>query len=158
METAKGVVVARLKGRSARHSHISVQGMLSLSGEQPVVMLRLQHRGDDWIFAERVTIVMDGQKWESPKLNFRRDNAAGNVWEIAFLDMKDVKIFGLAANIARAQKAIVRFHGRDYFSDLELSDRMKRDLGTMVVALAYLGLHRQTLEPAGNDAKKKPGG
>ena len=65
-------------------------------------------------------------------MEFYRDNYGGNVWEYAYLDISNPEYRKVADKIASSKEVIIRFQGKQYYSDLSLSQRMKSDLMAML--------------------------
>jgi hypothetical protein len=113
--------------------YVSMQG--SIEKGKAVGLLKLKFYGSSWIFADSVKIVADDLTWQSPKMNFYRDNYGGNVWEYAYLDISKPEYRDIANKIASSKEVIIRFQGKQYYSDLTLSQRMKSDLMAMLKAI-----------------------
>ena len=110
----------------------------------PQVAIRLQYHGEK-MHAESVTIVTDGEKWQSPYLAFSRQQIdRGEYVEVTHLGLEDPAIFSLATKIAQAERVIVRFRGR-FHADLVVSKDMKADLRAVLAALAKLGIETEYL-------------
>lgn len=120
-------------GPYSRSSYVSMRGTLRPNSAD--VFLRLRHYGRNWLFANRVTVSVDGERIELGGLNFNRDHAAGNIWEQVDLNLSNSRNRRLAERIASGSEVIIRFHGRQYYSDFEPSDRMKDDINAMLRAV-----------------------
>ena len=120
-------------GPYASSSYVSLQG--SFKKDKALSLMKIKYYGSDWIFSERIKIVADDYEWESPELEFYRDHSYGKVWEYAFLDVSEPKINEVLNAIISSDESIIRFYGTQYYSDLEVTDRMKTDLRAMLNAI-----------------------
>jgi len=121
-----------ISGPYSGRSYVSLVG--TIRSKKAVAFLKFNYRGRSWLFAERIKVVADDYVWQSPELGFHRDHST-EVWESAHLDLEDPAVRRLAVAIMDAKEAIVRFQGRQYHSDLVVTDRMKSDLRAIVDAL-----------------------
>lgn len=110
--------------------YVSMQG--SITKDKALGSLKFKFYGSSWIFAENIKIVADDFTWQSPKMKFYKDNNGKSVWEYTYLDVSKPEFREVADKIATSQEVIIRFQGRQYYSDLTLSDRMKSDLKAML--------------------------
>lgn len=117
----------------SQKSYVAVVGILRPG--KASAFLKLHYYGEDWLFAERVKVVTDGTPFQSPSLTFKRDHAGGKVWETVLLELSNPEVRALADRIVASKEAIIRFQGRQYYSDLTVSDRMREDIGAMLKAL-----------------------
>lgn len=122
-------------------SFVSLRGHFD-GNERVEASAYLRYNGRSWIFAERVTVVADDFRWDSPQLDFRRDHSSGNVWEYVYLPLADENIREMIDAIASADEAIVRFHGDQYYSDLDVTSRMKEDIAAMLMAIDSVNSNR----------------
>lgn len=125
-----------LSGPYARTSHVALRGIIKDDAAHAV--LRIRYYGRNWIFAERLTIVLDNERISLDSLQFARDHSAGNVWEYVNLPLSREEYRELSEKISESESVIIRFHGRQYYSDLEVTERMKEDLRAMVNAVSTL--------------------
>lgn len=112
-------------------SFISLTGTLGQKNASAFV--QVQYSGDDWIFADSIKIVADDYTWESPKIDFKRDNSK-MVWEYALLNYSDPEIAKLVDKIISSKEAIVRFKGK-YYYDLTVTRQMRDDMRYMLAAI-----------------------
>lgn len=124
-----------ISGPYALASHVALRGVLKDS--IAFAYLVVQYYGASWIFADRLTIVVDDEKIELDSLVFKRDNHGGDVWEYALLSLANIEYRNIAKKISVANEVIIRFHGQ-YYTDLEVSERMKTDLKAMLGAVYTL--------------------
>mgnify|MGYP001194560511 CR=1 FL=1 len=76
--------------------------------------MRVQYYGDDWVFANAITIKADANIFEMPSLVFRRDHSSSSVWEWTDEEVSD---YAMLRSIANAKRVVVRFHGQQYVHD-----------------------------------------
>lgn len=121
----------------SRKSYVAVMGVLRPG--KATALLKLHYYGDSWLFAEGVKVVTDGVPFQSPALKFSRDHYGGKVWETALLDLSKPEVRALADKIVASKEAIIRFQGKQYYSDLTVTDRMREDIGAMLKAIDAIG-------------------
>ncbi len=114
----------------SRSKYVSMQGTIEKG--RAIGLIKIKYYSSSWIFANRLKIVADGYTWESPELKFYRDNSGGNVWEYTFLNLSKQEHREVAEKISSAKETIIRFNGKQYFSDFTLPSRMKDDLKAMI--------------------------
>lgn len=92
---------------------------IGTSKEDTWLRLVYHYTGDDWVFFTDVTISVDGENYYRTFAynDVDRDHEYGNVWEWVDLQPDDSDVKMLRA-IAASEKAIVRFEGDTYWSDL----------------------------------------
>lgn len=83
--------------------------------------LVMNYTGDDWVFFESITLVVDGQRYYKVYNYFdvERDNGYGDVWEYVDISPSEADIEMLRA-IANSKETIVRFQGDNYHYDLTI--------------------------------------
>ncbi len=121
-----------ISGPYSSNSYISLKG--SLTDQKAQALLMIQYMGDSWIFADNIKIVADDFSWQSPKMEFYRDNTSV-VWEYTYLDLNNQEIRSLIDKIISAKEPIIRFVGQQYYSDLVVTERMKSDIKAMLKAI-----------------------
>jgi hypothetical protein len=119
-----------ISGPYSNSKYVSMQG--AIEKDKFTGLIKFKYYGPSWIFAKSIKVVADDFTWQSPNLEFYRDNYRGNVWEYAYLNISNPEHRSLAENIASSKEVIIRFQGRQYYSDLSLSSRMKEDLLAMI--------------------------
>ncbi len=109
------------------------QSYLGLSGALQAATCELAltaaYHGDA-VEAERITLIADGVRWSSPRIDFDRDGG----WEIATLPLTRA----LARVVKRALEArdtLLRFEAAQGYEDVVLTEEMKQDLRVMIDAL-----------------------
>ena len=117
-------------------SYVSARG--AISGDVISANLKIQYHGSSWIFADKIKIVADDFEWKSPILKFQRDNYT-EVWEYTYLDLSIPFNRFLAEKISDANETIIRFYGKQYYSDLSVTKRMKEDLKAILETIDTLG-------------------
>lgn len=84
----------------------------------------MQYSSDDWLFINHFKVSADNFKWESPVINFERDNDS-KIWE--WIDISATqKYINLGMNIAKSKRAMIRFYGAQYYSGFEISEIEKQ--------------------------------
>ena len=113
----------------AFNSYVSLTGNLTKSKAN--AFLKVRYHGSSWIFANSITVVADDFKWESPELKFYRDSYT-KVTEYAYLDINKPEHRKIADKIISSKEVIIRFNGDQYYHDLEVTERMKKDIYVML--------------------------
>ena len=96
------------------------------------ICIRYNYTGDDWIFWEKLTIVIDGERITK---NFRysdihRDNDYPSVWEyydeaLGWNEKLTSKDLTMLSKIANSNETIIRFEGDDHVYDLVVTAQDK---------------------------------
>jgi len=91
--------------------------------------LRAAYHGEP-VHAERITLIADGVRWSSPRLDFDGDDG----WEVATLPFTRA----LARVVRRAIEArdtLLRFESAKGYEDVVVTDELKQELRVMIDAL-----------------------
>jgi hypothetical protein len=91
--------------------------------------LRAAYHGPP-VRAERITLIADGVRWSSPRIDFDDDGG----WEIAMLPLSR-ELARVVKRAADARDALLRFEAERRYEDVVLTDDMKQDLRVMLDAL-----------------------
>ncbi len=121
-----------ISGPYSSNSYVSLKGSLSTSKAN--ALLKIQYYRSSWVFADRITIVADAFTWKSPELKLSRDHYT-KVWEYTYLDISKPEYRKIADKIISSKEAIIRFHGKQYYDDLQITERMKQDISAMLKAI-----------------------
>lgn len=106
---------------------------------QPWLRLHMMYSGSDWIFWEKLTVSVDGEKFEfNPGYyEVERDNDT-RVWEWydVLADSGDIS---MVEKIITSKNTTLRFEGETYRSDMVLSSAQKRAFKNVLAAHKALG-------------------
>jgi hypothetical protein len=93
------------------------------------LMLRIQYVDDDWIFFNKVTVKAGLKIFDltGDRDNSHRDNSGGKVWEWCNLPVKENE-YKFLESIRNEPVVTIRYVGRTYFEDRELSDDERQRL------------------------------
>jgi len=105
-------------------SVVKTENSITLSGTA-------RYSASSWLFVDRYVVVAGDTRYESPSLDFRRDNAAGKIWEWTTFTV-DSNRRALLDAVASEPDAVVRFYGQDYYNDKEVSMRHRDALQKML--------------------------
>lgn len=97
------------------------------------------YTGDDWIFWDELTFLIDGEQYYRAYRHndVHRDNAHGDVWE--YMDYTaDADDLALMQAIADSTETVVRFEGDDHRYDLTVSQEDKDAINEALLVYAYL--------------------
>jgi hypothetical protein len=89
-------------------------GVKDGDGTPTDLRLRVQYHGDDWLFANAITIRADSAVLKLPSLLFKSGYSSRSVWEWTDVPMPD---YAMLRSIADAERVVVRFHGQQYVHD-----------------------------------------
>ncbi len=99
------------------------------------VRLKFNYTGDDWIFWEELTFLIDGERYYKTVgySNVERDNDSGDVWEYYDYNPSSTDM-EMLEKIANSKETIVRFEGDRYRYDLTVSAEDKAAIKQVVAA------------------------
>jgi hypothetical protein len=89
--------------------------------------MKIKYYGDDWLFVDSYKIAAGNLRWQSPKQQFQRNHSGGNVWEWIDVTPAEEDIRNMEA-LATAANPIIRFQGKQYYSDFKLSPKQQKDI------------------------------
>lgn len=100
---------------------------------------RLWYTGDDWVFWEKLTFVVDGTKTYKyyAYRDVTRDNGSGDVWEYVDIQV-DREDRELLEAIADSTETIIRFEGDNHHYDLTVSAKDKQAIKEVLAAYDVL--------------------
>lgn len=101
--------------------------------------MKIKYYGDDWLFARSYKVAADDYRWESPALQFERDHSGGHVWEWIDKAPSEDDLQNMRA-LANATDPVIRFQGRQYYSDFKLSSQQQSSIAEV---LGLFGLLRR---------------
>lgn len=90
---------------------------------------------DGWLFVQSAELNLDSEELRVPTSRWFRDNDT-EIWEWA--SVTGPRAIDLAEKIAYADRAVVRFYGRDFYDDHVVTATEKRVLREMLAAWRYL--------------------
>lgn len=108
----------------------SYQIHLAYTDNHHFFRVKLKYYGSDWIFANSITVSANDFRWRSGPLPFKRDHYA-EVWEWVDVPL-DAHYVSISERLSNSDFAVIRFHGKSYYSDLELTDREQENLILML--------------------------
>jgi predicted small secreted protein len=109
--------------------HGPLYGRLLIKGK-PQFRLVLRYDGSDWLFVRNYIMAIGEERLEGAS-EFRRDHTGGKVWE--WIDVAPTREQRtILSQLANAEKATVRFIGRDYYKDLTVTDKSRKEVGQLL--------------------------
>lgn len=99
---------------------------------------KVEYYDDDWLFVSSYKVAADDYRWQSPKMDFKRDHSSGSVWEWIDVSANKQEI-AVAKALANAQKATIRFQGKQYYSDKHLQDDQKDAIRKILKLFSLMG-------------------
>ena len=105
------------------------------TGEFVSLRIQANYTGDDWLFWEKLTINIDGENTykNANYSDINRDNDYGDVWETYDYNATDLDV-ELLRKIVQSKKTIVRFEGKHYYKDVEVTAADKQGIKQMLTA------------------------
>ena len=103
----------------------------------PWLRLRIQYHANDWLFINSFTVVADGQRFDRSAVNFERDNN-NMIWEWYDENLSSSDLQMIRAVIA-SKEAVIRFNGRQYRKDVNITTAQKAALQNVLDAYTALG-------------------
>ena len=106
--------------------------------------MRANYTADDWIFFESIIYSIDGQNQTKylSRSDYYRDNAYGNVWEVADYEPSDSDV-KMLESIINSEETIIRFQGDNYHYDHIVTQAEKDALRDVLTAFYYLSSQAQ---------------
>jgi hypothetical protein len=109
-------------------------------GRSPYLRMKTVYYGDRWVFYDAVKIMADDEviyEKSFRRTDITRDNAAGDVWEVAdyLADANDLRAL---ERISSAKSVTVRFAGRDRVRDHKMTAAEKTGLKSVLAAYTEL--------------------
>lgn len=106
---------------------------LGVQGSNVWLRLICNYTASDWVFFKKITFAVDDARYYK---TFRyndvvRDNAYGDVWEYADIEVGSSDIAMLTA-IANSRQTIIRFEGDNYYHDFTVSQKDKEAIRQML--------------------------
>ena len=106
----------------------------------PWMWMRIQYVADSWLFIKRFIFLVDGKNFEiePPQFNgVERDNGGRKIWEWYGVAAEG-KHLEIAKAVAESKKAILRYEGRQYRKDREITAQEKRAIKNVLSAHEFL--------------------
>jgi hypothetical protein len=119
----------------------NVHAYIGKKGDHVWLRFKMTYNADDWLFVESVAFKVDGEDFS---LNYGlfddwdRDNAGGGIWEWKDVNM-DRRTWDLIRKIADSSKTMMRYDGRQYYSDREVTSQEKQALKNIILAYEAMG-------------------
>ncbi|HSX49913.1 MAG TPA: hypothetical protein VLF09_03085 [Cellvibrio sp.] len=121
-----------LSGPYGKNSFVAVEGKLYPNYTVDAKLTFLFH-GDRYVFANRVTVVADDFRWDSPTLVFARAHYT-TVVESGSIDIHKPGVRGVIEKIINSKTATVRFDSLPT-TDFVVTDRMREDMKAVLAAV-----------------------
>jgi len=119
-------------GQNGLDSYIGVKSIIDIDNRAISPYIKVLYIGDGWLFANSIKIVADEFTWEGGDLKFSREVIRGStVWEYSLLRL-DNELRSVIEKLIKSKKAIIRIYGKQYYNDIKVSNRMKRDLSSFL--------------------------
>lgn len=120
-------------------------------GSRPWLRQHVHYFDDKWLFVKGYTMVIDGETFEYPNAEFKRDSSTKGIWEwedkLAF-SKEEVDIL---RKIANSKETIIRYQGSTYYYDYYVVDGEKDRLKDVLI-----GYDALTEEYSLNNATENP--
>lgn len=120
---------------SAGLSFIAFSGFIKDNKIHPFV--KFSYSGNDWIYANRIKLVCDEETFEYDSLKFYTLGTQDYVTEYTLMPATD-NMLQLMSKIINSHETIIRFYGDPLFSDLEVTDKTKREMKKVLKTIKAL--------------------
>lgn len=117
-------------------SLISLKVIVDQSGNF-LPALEAMYYGSDWLFVTGYSVSADGKKYDFNDEEWSRDNSSRSVWEWHTRPLLEKELEALES-IARANRSVIRFRGKQYFADHELTATQKEELRNLTELVRLL--------------------
>lgn len=91
----------------------------------------------DWLFVDSYSVSANGYRWNSGSLDFKRDHTGRIIWEWNNSPLNNEKR-EMLSKMASSDKSIVRFRGKDYYDDYELTKLQKKELSSLLKVIELM--------------------
>lgn len=108
-----------------------------VSTYKPRIRLKVQYRGDNWLFINNFVIYIDGDEYDRYNVNLERDARGGKVREWFDKEASENDM-AMARLIVVSDKATIRFNGERYYRDHVITKQEKRALQNVMDAYEAL--------------------
>lgn len=116
-------------------SWVSAVGAISLKEKKITAALMISVFGDTPLRANRIKAMTDDAPWAFARLQFHEERDPPHLLEYTYLPLAEEAHYNLARAITRAKQASVRVYGDPFYADIAISDAMRKDLHTLLMAL-----------------------
>lgn len=102
--------------------------------------MKITYTADDWLFIKKYTFNVDGVNFPV-SINWgdrNSDNSGGSIWEWVDFPV-DAQAYGLLIGICESKRTILRYEGRQYYKDRDITSAEKQAIREVVAAYAALG-------------------
>lgn len=105
----------------------------------PWLRLRIQYKGDDWLFIDNYNIKTDNDTYDvRPTERIERDNGVGGIWEW-YDESLNSRTYSMIQDIITSKSVKIRHNGKQYYRDRRISSREKSALKNVLDAYEALG-------------------
>ena len=124
--------IATIKGipQNNKSSYLSVKINVD-SNKKATPLMSVYYEAKSWLFIHSFIVAADKFRWQSPKLNFKKDNSYRKIWEWNSFYLTSEANNALL-KLAAAKKPIVRFRGSDYYNDYTLTPVQQKELNSLL--------------------------
>lgn len=84
------------------------------------------YHGKNWLFANSYKIAADEYRWQSPRIDFKRDNST-TVWEWHDSPVTE-PVLDFCSKLIESETSIIRFQGEKGYYDLNMTAEQKQDM------------------------------
>jgi len=110
-------------------NYVTLYLIESGTGQQTMELFFNYTSRNGWLFVKSASINIDGETTQVPVGQWFRDNDT-EIWE--FAGMRGDAAVALARKIAKANRAVIRFNGQQFYDDFVVSDTDKRVIREML--------------------------
>jgi len=115
--------------------YISFSGFIKDSKIYPFI--KFNYTGPEWIYANRIKLVCDDETFEYDSLKFLTYGTSDFVSEYVLIEFNE-SMRKLVPKIINSKETIIRFYGEPVYSDLVVTERMKKDMNMFLKTIRAL--------------------
>jgi len=119
----------------------NIQAYIGKKGRHVWLRFKMSYSARDWLFVESAIFKVDEMTCTVPEVSTDRwegDHQGGKIWE--WKDMKvDDRTWQLIRKIAESDKTLLRYKGRQYSMDREITESEKQALRNIILSYEAMG-------------------
>ena len=138
-DEVEGITWYAHKSSPPGNSRSAIQAYIGTKNNAPWLRLKITYSAEDWLFVEGYTFNIDGKN-ETLELSYsdrKSDNSGGSTWEWSDL-MVDAKLFQMLDRIAQSERTILRYRGKQYYKDRDVTPVEKQAIREVLQAYMVL--------------------
>lgn len=108
-----------------------LQPYIIYKNKEGTLVNQYYYKATNWLFINKILVKYDSDFLSKEKLSINQDNDSMNTWEwhANFASKDDLMML---KGVADSNNAVVRFYGKNYYSDREVTDFHKRQISSIL--------------------------